>query len=437
MKIIVIGAGHGGLHAAKILGENGNDVLVLEAQSRASLGYDWCDDVEPTVFKELGIPLPEGSCRPDALSFVAPFSSKPLFVYSKEESREYHIDRRDFLKILVERAEKTGVKIEFDTRAERLIIENGKVCGVTVNDTSYYCDLVIDSSGMSSPFRGQIPNGNITERLQENEYFSVYRGFYSKNENEPMPEKHRKKLYLKHLGEKGISWCICEKNEQINVLIGRVGKMSDETFANAMKCLREDNKIIGDTLVRGGQFCTIPIRYPLTRMVSDGYAAIGDSAFMTIPLIGSGIANSLRAGQILGDLISKSNSTSVEALWEYQKEYYKKIGAEHFMVDSLKRMLLDADSEDIKYLFESGILTDEDMMAISLGEGLKLSASSILNKIVKIAKKPRFVGNLISAVVRGLSAQKCAKAIPERFDDEKIIKWQKKCEGYFNKIQKE
>ncbi len=431
MKIIIIGAGHGGLQAAKVLSEKGINVVVFEGQSRDYLGYDWYDDVGPTVFDELEIPLPEGSCRPDALSFVAPFSHKPLFVYSKEESREWHIDRREFLKLLVDRAEKSGAKILFDTMVNSLIVEDNTVVGVTIGDTKYYADLVIDSSGMNSPFRSQVPRGNITARLKDNEYFSVYRAFYDKNEDAEIPKKHRKKLYLKHLGEKGISWCICEKNNQINVLIGRVGVMSEATLRNAMTKLREDNSIIGEKIVRGGRLCTIPIRYPLTKMVDKGYAAIGDAAFMTIPLIGSGIANSLRAGQILGELVCKNNDASIDTLWEYQKEYFKKIGAEHFMVDCLKRMLLDADSNDIKYLFESGILTDDDMLAISNGEGLKLSISSIFNKLSKIVKKPKFVGNLISAVIRGLAVQKCAKSIPEKFDEENILKWQKKCESYF------
>ena len=39
-------------------------------------------------------------------------------------------------------------------------------------------------------------------------------------------------------------------------------------------------------------------------MVADGYAAIGDSAFMTVPVIGSGIANALKAAKILADAIS-------------------------------------------------------------------------------------------------------------------------------------
>ncbi len=424
-KIIIIGAGHGGLQAANVLSENGFEVTVFEKQSRECLGYDWCDDVEPSVFDELSIPLPDGACHPDALSFVAPFSTKPLFVYSKEETREWHIDRREFLNLLVNRAEESGCSIHFNSSVNNLIIENGKVCGIECDNEKYYCDLVIDSSGMYSPFRGQLPESyNITPDLKADEYFSVYRAFFSASENVKMPEKHRKKLYLKHLGEKGISWCICEKNGMINVLIGRVGEMSNETFENAMTELRKDNPIIGEKLLRGGKFATIPIRYPLTKMVGDGYAAIGDCAFMTIPLIGSGIANSLRAGQILGEKIAKHGNTDVDTLWEYQKEYYKKIGAEHFTVDSLKRALLDADSNDIKYIFECGVLTEEDMLAISNGGSFKIS----IGKIFKVLRRPNFVGKLLKAAIKGIAAQKSALKIPEKYDEKTIAEWQKKCE---------
>ncbi len=425
-KIMIIGAGHGGLQSAKVLAENGFDVTLFEKSSIENIGYDWCDDVEPSVFDELSLPLPDGACRPDALSFVAPFSDKPLFVYSKEETREWHIDRREFLKLLIEGAEKAGCLINFDSEVDSLLIEDGKVCGIECNNEKYYCDLVIDSSGMCSPFRAQLPERyNITPNLKDDEYFSVYRAFFSANENVKEPEKHRKKLYLKHLGEKGISWCIFERDGMINVLIGRVGKMSTATFENALKELRRDNPIIGEKVLRGGQFAAIPIRHPLTKMVGEGYAAIGDCAFMTVPLIGSGIANSLRAGQILGEKIVKHGNTDVETLWEYQKEYYKKIGAEHFAVDSLKGALLDADSYDIKYIFECGILTDEDMLSISNGEGFKISSG----KIFKILKKPKFLFSLIKAAIKGLSAQKAALKIPEKYDEKTIYKWQNKCES--------
>lgn len=92
------------------------------------------------------------------------------------------------------------------------------------------------------------------------------------------------------------------------MLIGRAGELPKETFDRAYKALKASNPIISDEIVRGGRTCIIPIRYPLTHMVADGYAAIGDAAFMTIPMIGSGIENSMKAACILADTIIKSNS---------------------------------------------------------------------------------------------------------------------------------
>ncbi|MDD7354838.1 MAG: NAD(P)-binding protein, partial [Oscillospiraceae bacterium] len=43
-KILVAGAGHGGLSCAANLAKSGFDVTVLEKQKRENLGYDW-DDV--------------------------------------------------------------------------------------------------------------------------------------------------------------------------------------------------------------------------------------------------------------------------------------------------------------------------------------------------------------------------------------------------------
>ena len=49
VKIVIIGAGHGGLQAAKELSKDGFDVTVYEKNSPEKVSYDWRDDVEPTA----------------------------------------------------------------------------------------------------------------------------------------------------------------------------------------------------------------------------------------------------------------------------------------------------------------------------------------------------------------------------------------------------
>ena len=433
VKIVVIGAGHGGLQAAKELSKNGFEVTVYEKNSPEKVSYDWHDDVEPTVFEELKIILPDNSRKTGRTSFVAPFSEKPFYMENEDNANEWSIKRNAFVLLLVKTAEEAGAEIKFNTPVESLIIEDNEVKGVRVNDKKIFSDLVIDSSGIDSVFRKEVAKiFNITEKLDDNDVFTVYRAFVKTVAGENLPKNHKKKVYLKYLGMPGISWCICEPDGLVNILIGRVGELHESEFKNAILKLKKANPFISDEIVMGGKFGRIPVRYPLTKMVGKGYATVGDAAFMTIPITGSGISNSLRAGQILADEIIKNNSVSVETLWRYQVKYYEEIGAEHFFVDYVKRTLLMSDNEDIKYIFESGIITEDDLCNFSSGNGLKLTPQKIIFKLSKCIKKSNFVITLLSALMKGLKAKMWAMKIPQKYDEEKIKLWQMKVEGLFN-----
>ena len=433
MKIVIIGAGHGGLQAAKELSKNGFEVIVYEKNSPQEVSYDWRDDVEPTVFEKLKITLPDNSRKTSRTSFVAPFSETPFYMEKEENANEWSIKRNAFVLLLVKLAQESGAEIEFNTPVQKLIVEDNEVKGVIVNNKKIFANLVIDSSGIDSVFRKEIAKiFNITEKIDDNDVFTVYRAFVKTADGEKLPENHKKKVYLKYLGMPGISWCICEPDGLINILIGRVGEMHEREFKNALLKLKKANPVISDEIVMGGKFGRIPVRYPLTKMVGKGYVTVGDAAFMTIPITGSGISNSLRAGQILAEEIIKNNSVSVETLWKYQVKYYEEIGAEHFFVDYMKRTLLTSDNENIKYIFESGIITEDDLCNFSSGKGLKFTPQELMFKLSKCLKKSHFVMSLISALMKGIKAKNLAMKIPEKYDEEKIKLWQTKVERLFS-----
>lgn len=58
-KIIVAGAGHGGIIAAAKLAEKGYDVTVYEKKVKEELGYDWLDAIDIKIFNDVGLPLPD------------------------------------------------------------------------------------------------------------------------------------------------------------------------------------------------------------------------------------------------------------------------------------------------------------------------------------------------------------------------------------------
>ena len=73
MKIVIAGAGIGGMIAAERLSKLGFDITVFElAPSVDEMRYDWHDDVNPSVFKRLGLEMPEGSFKKKSWTFVSP-----------------------------------------------------------------------------------------------------------------------------------------------------------------------------------------------------------------------------------------------------------------------------------------------------------------------------------------------------------------------------
>lgn len=432
MKIIIIGAGNGGLQSAKVLAKGGHEVTVYEKGKRGLIGYDWRDDVECEVFKELGLTVPNDSHRVQNVSFMPPFSEQALYIYQDECTMDWGVERRTFSEMLATLAIEAGANIIYETTVDELIIENDNVKGVVVNKENVYADLVVDCSGVNSPFRATLPDSfGIEKDLKADEAFYVYRAMYNKVDGVEEPKKHRRVVYLRPQGVLGIGWCVIEPDGTVNVLVGKIGALSEQERDEMIAFLREKHPIIGNDVIYGGRYAKIPVRYPLTKMVANGYVAIGDCAFMTIPMIGSGIACGLRAGQILADEIVKANSCDVSVLWNYQVRYYREVAKGHFLIDCLKRAVLKANPMDIKYVIDSGFITEDDMKNMTGGEGKKMSGKEICKKIRLAFKRLPFVIFFIGSLLKGVRALKVASKIPDTYDVNKINKWIKKIKKFF------
>lgn len=431
-KIIVAGGGHGGIAAAMRLAQHGFDVTVYERHKREDMGYDWTDIFDKKGFTCLGIPLPEKkfyNLKHD-MTFYGPAMDIALTQNVPEDQLEIQMERKDIYNHLIYYAEKAGVKFVYECNVEGPVLIGNRVVGIKTSDGEKIGDLVIDACGMHSPVRMNLPSSfGIQKRMKAYEQFFVYRAFYNKACE--VDDVNKFKVLLLPEGKEGIAWVATEEGHT-DVLIGRFHKFTAEDAEATVERLRKQNPSIGETKVRGGQFATIPLRNPIAIMVADGYAAIGDSAFMTVPVIGSGIANSLKAAKILADTViaDRQGSYSAETLWQYQTKFYKELGNGLAPLACVKMMLARFTGDDLDYVFRNKILNADDMTigadSNSLVSMMKVSDMTVIpTKLYGLAKNKTVALKIARLGYDLARAVAITAAMPKRYDRQLILKWAK------------
>ncbi len=430
-KIAVVGLGQGGAVAAYKLALDGNDVTVYEAQQRGEVSYDWHDDIRFDIFENTDVPAPtrEAYRAKSKWLFVSPNWLSALPMPPAPEMEEVSIDRRALSEHFAKLLEEAGCKLRFGVMVTGLALENGSVKGVRTADGEERYDLVIDASGMDSPLRAQLPQKWCVQgEVNKEGVLYGYRAFFKAPDGaKPLEEGINSSLVLKHMGGKGISWCNLTEDGKTDVLIGRIGALSDEEIEAAICDMRSHFDILSEDILseRRVKIC---LRSGIAVGVADGYVAIGDSAFMTMPLMGSGIESSMKAGKLFADMVANGDVTDFGAaqLWKFWRQYMRVYGGDFALIDVVKSWALAQKPEMIDWVFSSGLIERSDLALVSTDSNATkqgIPAKSIFKKIGILLKKPSFVGSALRAVVRALMAKRCATHAPKKYDERRIRRW--------------
>lgn len=424
-KIIVAGAGIGGLTAAANLAGKGFDVTVIESKQRNELGYDWRDCIRRNIFEETGIENPDPSnFEPHVkVCYRNPNKSRKLVSLHEANENTVNIDRQFLAEHLVSFAEKKGAKFVFGEKIISAIVNDDSVVGVRTENEEIFCDLVIDSAGMQSPVRDSLPEKcGIQSTTEKTDTLYVYRAFYERTTDEmAYPPFH---FYFYHMGRKGIDWVITDK-KYIDILVGGFEPLTQKKIDEAVADFRDEFPFVGEKILRGGQTATIPIGRTLPVIVCNGYAAVGDCAIMIEPLSGSGISQSMIGGKILADTVAgiKDGDYSVEKLWDYQYKYFKKCAEKNLPDDILKGFLSDTNPEELDYLIEKRILTEKEF---SGGSKIKLTFGDIMTKLFYLLLKPGVLVKIIKIGTGFMKVKGTCAIMPEKYDKAKIEEWKEK-----------
>ncbi len=432
MKIAVAGAGHGGLVAAALLAKAGHDVTVYEKKQKSELGHDWEDRFTFSLLEEItGKKIPETAWRYRGdCSFVSPSRTSSVVINYNDSNRQKIMWRKYLIGALLDFAGESGVKFEFGTDVLAPLINDGNVTGIGTSKGECKSDLVIDAAGVFSPVRTNLPDSFGIEKMPaRGDLFYAKRAYFNKTDD-PAPNIPFE-VCLCHNREQGLSWC-CVNEDSVDILIGRIDPLNEGKFEECVADFRLLCPCIGTDILHGGQSGVIPVRRPLALMVAPGYAAAGDSAFMTTPMNGMGIDLSMNAGRLLAETIIRSGNADTETLWEYNRQFHVKYGGFTSKNEGLKNSLLEMPGEGVDFLFDNGVIQSSDLA----GAGTKTSVVSLLGKFVRGMRNPPYFFAIIKGLIKGAKLKKALESAPEKYDFDAVMNWQNSIKKILVKVNR-
>lgn len=442
-KIIVAGAGHGGLVAAMKLAKVGHEVLVFEKKEKENLGMPQSDTVEKSAFAYADIPIPEG-CKTvrNTITFIPKEKDVQAFTIPPPEEESVLIDRKILINHLIDLCEKRGVQFFYGVEITGPVLLGNRVCGIKTAQQDFYGDLVIDACGVYSPVRSNLPDYFCVNReIKKYDVLNSYRAYFNKIPDVPDPETTYN-VYLRDDGTVGFTWLVTEE-DRIDFLLSRFHDPENDEILEVLRAMHEENPHMGTKLLQGGEYAAIPISQPLAVLVADGYAAVGDSAFMTYSIKGSGIAYSLKAGTMLARCVMSDQLRryDAESLWDYQRKFYKEIGFSACRIAILKNILPYMSAEQANEILKQNIVTTEEMsklMEEKLDAVLNAKGMAAMKEKLKLVKDNALLKGIISNIALWLGRFTVTEtAFPSKYTLQDIQKWSSKYNEFFDSIRAE
>lgn len=389
--VIVAGGGMAGLLTAASVVKYSNQnlrVLVIDRNTKSEVGKKtatgWiCGDATSKnsidyLAKNLGIQYekPEIEHQVKGVLLYSPDHETPILF----EGEGYLLNRKVLSQRQMKDAEKIGVEFQFQVALERLLSDDGSIIGVegrNLIDKSIFkktAKVVIDATGSASKLRARLPiKSYIQRQINKDDIESTGRRIYEFDrgrEDKTFFDPNYCLIHLdQYLAPGGYSWVFPKGDNKINIGLGIQKKALDERNTRLGK--RDNLQSLIDEYIRinpviknprfpvgdndkgneNGSW-QVPVRRHNDCMVANGYAIVGDAAWMPRPIDAGGIGPAIYGSIILGGIVTRAieaNNVSETGLWPYNVEYMHFYGHNMAGFEVLRKYLQILTNDQINY----------------------------------------------------------------------------------------
>jgi len=399
--VIVIGGGPCGSFAALNTQKRHANVTVFEEHEEIGVPSHCAGHLSIEGLRRLGLyPLPSNIVEnlfrgatfysPHGKTFTIRFSSPVTCV----------VNRILFDKYLAGLAKSVGTFYHMNSRVESLVVENGFVKGVNVEQESrkerFLANVVIDAEGVSARLLKQI-------RLRTTNSRWVVKGVEAEIENVKDVEADGVEVYLGEDYAPGFyAWLIPTNDGKAKIGLGAKNGNPEKLLQRLIRKHPIASKKLNQARILQATFHVIPLGGPIAKTFFNGILAVGDVASHVKPTTGGGIVWGLTAAGIAANVVceaSSENDFSAEFLGSYQKLCKKTLGFDAQIMREMRRffdVLSDKQIDDVVG-FCARLNLDR---VLSSFQDVDFQGRSLL----RVARNPRMIAAFIYLLYVYLSA---------------------------------
>lgn len=444
--VLIVGSGPAGACCGIAAARAGLRTALIERRPADGPRPAHVVSVERPVFIGAGIDLPAGeevALRIDGYRVYSP-SGRPAFDLPDGTVYELRLDR--LLQRLAEQAARAGVQLFWEREAIAPLWEACRCQGVVTRRPTGELEelrgrVVVDATGHAAALVRRLPAESgidFTDRPGDRVW--AENRLYRIDPAAALEAVRRlglpAEMMLIRLGvEGGYSTeveLISPRQGLAYVLVGVKADFAQATLAERIAAWERRVGCCRELLQSGAG--AIRIRRASLRLVTDGFAVLGEAAGMVIPMHGSGVASALHAGQALGRHLGQvlgpgrgELAGTTADLWPWAADYQRGRGAILASYDANRRTAEQLDPHaELEPMVLTGLIQPEDMVATLLSRPLRIHPATLPTRLAGTLRHPLVGLRLLAAAPHQLQVEAHWRRYPRHWDPAAHARWCRK-----------